>query len=380
MKLIQNARVISPGIDLPEANIVINDGEIISITEKEVNAENFDEVIDAYGMMAMPGFIDIHTHGAAGYDTCDGGTEAIRTFAKAKVAEGVTTLYPTTLTEPYEVLEGAMKGVAGYRETEEYCEIPGVHIEGPYINVDWKGAQNPDYVRDPDVEEIKKLHEIAPVGIVSLAPEAKNAPEFIRAMAEMGITTSGAHSGATYKDFLESKEAGMTHLTHFFNQMSPLHHRELGLVGSGLTDQDIKLELICDKIHVIPDMIQLVFNAKRVDQILLITDSMRASGLPDGNFKLGELEVNVKDGEARLLSGNLAGSTLKMNHGLRNVYEITGLPLSELVKISSWNQVESMNLGKLGKIEKGYRANIVLMDKDFEVQMTLVKGKKVYGV
>ena len=378
MKLIRNVRMISPDVDYKYANIIIDGETIKSIAEKEVNPDNFDDIIEGEGLMALPGFIDEHTHGAVGFDTCDGKYESIDKIAEARLKEGVTMFLPTTLTMPHEVLVAAAKAVAQYRENARWAEPPGLHIEGPFINCAYKGAQNPEYIRLPDTNEIKELNDITPVKIVTVAPEVEGALQFISDMREMGIVTSAGHSGATYAEFLAAKAAGLTHLTHFFNQMSPLHHREIGLVGAGFADNDIKIELICDKLHVKPDIIKIVFNTKPVDQIILITDSLLASGLPDGKYVMGGLEMFVKNREARLASGALMGSTLPYQFGLRNVHEITGMPLKELVKATSWNQAQSLGLQGVGKIEKGYKANIVLLDKQFNVMGTMVKGELRY--
>ena len=378
MKLIRNVRMISPDVDYKYANIIIDGETIKSIAEKEVNPDNFDDIIEGEGLMALPGFIDEHTHGAVGFDTCDGKYDSIDKIADARLKEGVTMFLPTTLTMPHEVLVAAAKAVAQYRENERWAETPGLHIEGPFINCAYKGAQNPEYIRLPDTNEIKELNDITPVKIVTVAPEVEGALQFISDMREMGIVTSAGHSGATYAEFLAAKAAGLTHLTHFFNQMSPLHHREIGLVGAGFADNDIKIELICDKLHVKPDIIKIVFNTKPVDQIILITDSLLASGLPDGKYVMGGLEMFVKNREARLASGALMGSTLPYQFGLRNVHEITGMPLKELVKATSWNQAQSLGLQGVGKIEKGYKANIVLLDKQFNVMGTMVKGELRY--
>lgn len=378
MKLIRNIRVISPDVDYKYANIIIDGEYIKSVTEKEVNPENFDDIIEGEGLIAFPGFIDEHTHGAIGYDICDGEYESVDKIAEARLKEGVTMFFPTTLTQPNEVLVKAAKAVAEYRKNERWAETPGLHIEGPYINCAYKGAQNPDYIRLPDTEEIKQLNDITPVKIVTVAPEVEGAIDFISDMREMGIVTSAGHSGATYADFIKAKAAGLTHLTHFFNQMSPLHHREIGLVGAGFADNDVKIELICDKLHVKPDIIKIVFNVKPVSQILLITDSLLAAGLPDGKYVMGGLEMILKNHEARLPSGNLMGSTLPYQYGLRNVHEITGIPLKELVKATSLNQAQSLGLHGVGKIEKGYKANIAILDDQFNVAGTMVKGRLLY--
>ena len=378
MKLIKNIRVISPDVDNRRANIIIDGENIKSIIEKDVNPENFDEIIDGEGLMAMPGFIDVHAHGAVSYDTCDGTGEAIDKIAEARLKEGVTMWLPTTLTVPYPEIEKATRAVAEYLKNPRWAEIPGMHIEGPFINIAMKGAQNPEYIKIPSADFIKQINDIAPVKIVTMAPEVEGALDFIREMKKMGIVTSAGHSSAKYSDFLEAKKAGLTNLTHFFNQMSPLHHREIGLVGAGLADNDVYIELICDRLHVISDIIKIVFNTKPVDQILLITDALLAAGLPDGEYVMGGLKMILKNREARLESGALMGSTLPFQYGRRNVYEITGLPLEQLVKCTSWNQANCLNLDSVGKLQKGYRANIAIMDPDFNVLGTMVRGELRY--
>ena len=378
MKLIKNIRIVSPDVDYKCANIIIEGENIKSVIEKEVNPENFDEIIDGEDLIAVPGFIDQHAHGAVGRDTCDGTPESIDKIAEARLKEGVTMWLPTTLTVPYPVIEKAVNAVAEYRKNPRWCETPGMHIEGPFINVAMKGAQNPEYIKFPDVSEIKKLNDLVPVKIITVAPEIEGAIPFIREMKKLGVVTSAGHSNATYADFLAAKKAGLTNLTHFFNQMSPLHHREIGLVGAGFADNDVNIELICDKLHVKADIIKIVFNTKSVDQIILITDALLASGLPDGEYEMGGLKMILKNREARLESGALMGSTLPYQYGLRNVYEITGLPLEQIIKCTSWNQANSLNIDNVGKIQKGYRANIAILDNDFNVMGTMVRGELRY--
>ena len=378
--IIRNCRLVSPGIDLDRATVEVADGRIRAVHgpgshPPPAGAREFD----ARGAMLLPGFIDIHTHGAMGADVCDGGVEAIRTIARAKLGEGVTTFFPTTLTLPHEPLAAAARAVAAYREAMEFARTPAMHIEGPFLNPRFIGAQNPAHVRPPDAAEIFALRELAPVGIVSVATEMPGGVEFVRAMTGAGITTSLAHTAATREDFLAAKAAGLTHLTHYCCQQSPLHHRALGVVGSGLLDDDVRLELICDTVHLNPDMIRLIFKLKPLRQLMLITDSMAASGLGDGVFDLGGLQVTVSGGVARLAPETLAGSTLKFSDGLKNVARLTGLPLSDLVATTSWNQAQSLGLAGFGKIEPGFHADLVLLDPDFTVQAVWVGGDQRFG-
>lgn len=374
--LIKNARLISPGVDLPGAAIEIRDGRITAVYEAGQPLPETETCMDAAGKVVMPGFIDMHTHGAMGFDFCDGTLEAVEAITEAKLREGVTTVLPTTLTASAEKLKQAAASVAEYIRNPRFAKTPGMHLEGPFISPKQLGGQNPACVRPPDMNEVRELNALVPIKIVSLAIEVDGALEMIRELNKMGIVPSAAHTGATHEQFKAAKAAGLKHLTHFCNQMSALHHREIGLVGSGLMDDNILLELICDKIHLCPDMIELIFKIKKTDQLALVTDSMSASWMPDGFYKLDILDVEVKNSVARLVSnGALAGSTLRLSRALKNVHEVTGIPLSTLVKTTSWNQACSLNLPNLGKIEPGYCADLVILDSDFVPVEVFVDGQ-----
>jgi N-acetylglucosamine-6-phosphate deacetylase len=374
--LLKHCRVVSPGREVPAGGVVIDDGRISSVFEGDPPPGAEGEFIDCGGATLVPGFIDIHTHGAMGADVCDGTLESVRRIAKHKLGEGVTTFFPTTLTLPHERLAAAARAVAAYQKNQEFAKTPAMHIEGPFLNAKFVGAQNPAFLRPPDAAEIFALRDIAPIALVSVATELPGGTEFVRAMTEAGITTSLAHTGATYAEFLAAKAAGLTHLTHFCCQMTPLHHRAFGVVGGGLLDDDVRIELICDRVHLHSELLELVFKVKPIRQLLLITDSIKASGLGDGEFDLGGMKAIVSGGVARLTADTLAGSTLSYNHGLRNVARITGRPLSELIATTSWNQAQSLHLPDVGRIESGFLADLALLDEDFEVQATWVAGER----
>ncbi|BCU77026.1 N-acetylglucosamine-6-phosphate deacetylase [Luteolibacter sp. LG18] len=375
--LIQNARIVSPDRDLENGALLLEDGRIAAVYEAGAELPAADTVIDAAGRIAMPGFFDIHCHGADGHDVCDNSLEAIRHIARKKLQEGVTTWLPTTLTQPQDKLEEIAGKIAEYMANPEFTRAPGVHVEGPFINKEKAGAQNPEYVRLPNFPELKAFHDIAPALIVSLAPEMPGALEVIREAKAHGITSSAAHTSSTAAHIAAAKDAGLTHLTHFGNAMTPLHHREIGVVGTGLMDDSIKIELICDTVHLAPDMLKLIFKLVPIDRILMITDSMAASWIGNGECMLGGLEVVVENDVARLKHGGaLAGSALLYNDGVKNVAAITGLPLSQIVKTTSWNQAQSLGLEGFGKLEPGFHADIVLLDSDFNVWKTLVGGEE----
>ncbi len=375
--LIANCHLISPDVDLPEASVLVEGDKIAGIYPPERLAPAADTVFDAAGAMLMPGFIDIHFHGAAGHDVTDGSVEAIERIAEAKLRDGVTSICPTTLTLPEDQLAASLRMVAEYAATPTFAKVAGVHLEGPFINCTCTGAQNPAFVRAPSIEEVKRLHAISPVSIVTFAVEEAGGIEFARQLAQLGIVGSCGHTAATYAQLAEAEQAGLRHLTHFCNQMTKLHHREIGCVGGGLLNDGLVVEMICDKIHLCPDMIRLAFKVKPADRIALVTDSMSATGLEDGDYSLGGLAVVVKDGAARLKSdGALAGSTLHLNAALKNAYEVTGLPLSQIVRATSLNQATSLGLKGLGKIEEGWTADLVLLDDAFAVQAVFVDGQR----
>lgn len=378
--LIKNARVISPGIDLSGAAIEICGKTIVAIHEAGSPLPSADVVIDVAGSMVMPGFIDIHSHGAGGFDVCDGSLEGIRTIAQCKLKEGVTTWLPTTLTLAQETLEDVCRVVAQYMENQEFVKTPGIHVEGPFVNPKCCGAQNPAFLQKPNFENLMRMHNIAPALLVSLAPEMEESIEFIRKATAMGIRCSAAHSAATYDQLMKAKAAGLTNMTHFCNQMTPLHHREIGMVGAGFLDDDLKMEHICDCIHLCPNMLRLIYKVANIDKLMMITDSMAASWLPDGESSLGGLPVVVENGAARIKeTGALAGSTLRYNVGVGNVARLSGRPLSEVVKATGWNQAQVLGLTDRGKIAPGYAADLAILDGDFNVTKTLVDGVVKFG-
>ncbi|MGB0991142.1 MAG: N-acetylglucosamine-6-phosphate deacetylase [Akkermansiaceae bacterium] len=374
--LITNAHIVSPDVEIEGGSIEIENGKITAVHNSDQPVADVDETIDAGGRYVMPGFVDIHSHGADGKDVCDNDVNSIRHIAQKKLQEGVTTWLPTTLTQPQGLLEDICGKCAEYMANQEFAKTPGLHVEGPFINRDKAGAQNPQHVREPNFPELKRLHDIAPALIVSIAPDVNGATDCIREAKSAGITSSAAHTASTYAQILEAKEAGLTHLTHYGNAMTGLHHREIGVVGAGLIDDDLKIELICDTIHLSEDMLKLIFKLKPIDQLLMITDSVCASWIGEGECQLGGLDVVVKDNVARLKEGGaLAGSTLRYNEGIANVSRLTELPLHQIIKATSWNQAQSLGLNGIGKLEAGFCADIAILDKEFNVWKTLVDGE-----
>ncbi len=377
--IITHATIVSPGWEIADGTIVIEDTTIRAVQGPHETLPEAEWCFDAHGAYVVPGFIDVHAHGAMGVEVTDiDNPLAVETIAKAKLAEGCTQFCPTTLTLSEEQLAATLKRIAAY--DNRYSRVLGVHLEGPYVNPACLGAQNPAYVRPFSVEEIQRLQALAPIAQITFAVELPGGCAFTAAMKAIGCVPSCGHSKATFHEFAQGYAQGLRHLTHFCNQMTPLHHRDIGLVGAGLFYDDVTVELICDRVHLAPEMIQLVFAKKPVASIQLITDSMRSSHLPDGPSSIGGLDVMVRNGEARLVSNNaLAGSMLRMNVALRNVFELTKHPLCDIIQTTSYNQAVEHGLGNCyGKIESGYCADLVVLDKKtFDVRQVVKEGALV---
>ena len=379
--LIKNAHVISPDVDMENATIVIEGSKIAAVTTRKVSEKGVTTVVDVGGQYVMPGFIDVHTHGALTYDFCDADPQAIFKLAEAKLAEGVTTFLPTTLTVSHEELLVAAGNAKKYDEAgQPYAKVPGIHLEGPFINVKCCGAQNPKFVRKPSIKEVKEIAKVYPVRQISYAVETEGGAKFAKDCLKMGVLPSCGHTAAKLKDLMAAYKNGLRHMTHFCNQMTPLHHREIGMVGAGFLIEDLNTEVICDKIHLCPDMLKLIFTRRNLAHVQMITDSLRCSHCKDGYaFEMGGLKVLLKNGEARLVEGgNLAGSTLWMGTGLKNVHEVTGIPLKDLVRTTAWNQAIEQGWGaELGKVEKGFTADLVVINpKKWNPSAVFVNGEQ----
>ena len=374
--LIQHCRIVSPGIDIPEGYLIFRDDRIEEVGHGSVSG-NFDREISGDGLIAAPGFIDIHSHGRSNYDFCDLTPEAFAAIGRDKRKDGVTGFLATSLSVSMEDLRELCRQAEVYRKNvTDGATLLGVHLEGPCFNPSCAGAQNPAFLRNPDIAMVDELHSISPVKKVSFSPELPGGLAFTKALAERGIMPSGGHSDADYECFEANRAAGMKHLTHFCNVMTPVHHLHFGMVGGGLLDEDVYVEIICDGIHLCDPMIRLIAKMKGAERIMLITDAMRASAMPDGDYTLGGLPVTVKNGKAVLKeNGRVAGSTLRYFQGFQRFARLSGLPLSEAIRAASWNQAESLKIPLRGKLEAGFFADIVLLDRGLNPVRTFVGGR-----
>ena len=381
--VVVNAHVVTPGKDLGVAAVRIADGRIAAVGT-DVSPTAGDQVIDAEGMLLMPGFVDIHSHGRSGCDFCDATDEAFGTIGRDKLKDGVTGFLATGLTRPEEELAELCRCAERYKAKGEGATCLGIHLEGPFFNGEMAGAQNPAYLKKPDAAFVERLDAISPVKKVSLAPELEGAEDCIRALAAKGIVTSGGHSDADYDTFERARLAGMTHLTHFCNAMMPIHHLRPTMVTGGLLADDVFVEIITDGVHLSDPMIRLIAKAKGPDRVMVITDAMCAAGCPDGMYTLGGLRVRVADGCARLADvpydpksvvSNVAGSVALFCDCFRRFVRVTGWPLEEAVKVAGYNQCRSLGISDRGEIAVGQVADLVITDGDLVPQRTIVEGE-----
>lgn len=382
-KIILGNKIITPCRIIKNGIIVINDGLIEYVGEERERGLN--SYSNFYrGEYIVPGFIDIHCHGGNGYDTMDSTQDALEEISKFKAKNGCTGFLATTVTSSMKDTTKALKNVNGYKKKfpKEGAEILGIHLEGPFINAKQKGAQREDLIMPPSIERVKKFISEAGgiIKIVTYAPELDTDFKFTSFLNSKGIIPSVGHSFADYKIIISALKFGLKSSSHIFNQMKGIHHREPGTVGAILTEENLFAEIIADCVHVHPAIINLLIRAKGVDKIILITDAMRATGLQDGVYDLGGLEVMVKNNEARLESGNLAGSTLTMNNSIKNMVRKIGINIEESVRMASLNPARLLGLDKdRGSLTPGKRADIAVLDDNFQVICTIKKGKVIYS-
>jgi N-acetylglucosamine-6-phosphate deacetylase len=327
----------------------------------------------------IPGFVDIHTHGAVGVDVMDADPQGILKMAEFLVTHGVTSFLPTTTTLDIESTIKAIKAIEEARTINKNgAKIIGVHLEGPFINPKYKGAQNEQFIIEPTREVLEKLIREDIIRLVTIAPELPGAEEAIKILKERGINVSMGHSDASYDDSIKGMISGATQVTHLFNGMRPFHHREPGIIGAALAEDTIKCQLIADGIHLHFGTIRMVFRAKGYKNIILISDSMSATGLSDGNYELGGLKVSVRSGAPRLPDGKLAGSTLTLDIAVKNIVTKAHVPLPIVSKTASKIPAESINEFDIGEFSYGKKADIVVIDKSFKVIRTYVDGRAIY--
>lgn len=329
--------------------------------------------IDEKAKYIVPGFIDRHTHGGYGVDYMDGDIEGNEKLLDLLPSEGITTVLPTTLTQSEDKINESVNNVLLANSMTKHNNI---HLEGPYLSLDKIGAQNPEYIQMPNTRLIDNLPDN--IKMVSYAPELDENYKFLKYLASKNIVGSIVHSNSLASELVEHNKRGLKNFSHFYNGSSGYTHRSPGVVNAGLGLDYVFLELICDGHHIDPFVVKTTYKLKGIDSIVLITDSMRAKGLQDGEYDLGGQTVVLSNGTVRLQSGSLAGSVLKMNEAVRNFHNYTNCPLGEAFYAASTNVALSLGLMDIGKLEEGLKADIVVLDENLNVLQTFIEGQKVF--
>ncbi|MDD3278606.1 MAG: N-acetylglucosamine-6-phosphate deacetylase [Lachnospiraceae bacterium] len=341
------------------------------------SAASESTVLDADGLYAIPGLTDVHFHGCAGYDFCDGTEEAIQAIADYELANGVTSMVPATMTYGEEKLTEIAKAAKAHRN-EKGARLLGINMEGPFISMEKKGAQNPAYIHTPDIDMFRRIQAASGnlVKLVDIAPEEAHSMDFIEELKdEVGISI--AHTTADYETASLALEKGARQITHLYNAMPPFSHRAPGVIGAAFDHPHTRVELICDGIHIHPSVVRATFQLFGDDRVILISDSMMATGLEDGDYALGGQAVKVTGPRATLADGTIAGSATNLLNCLRTAVLRMNVPLKSAVKAAAVNSAKAAGIyDHYGSIETGKAADLLLLDKDLQL-VHIIQGGKV---
>lgn len=369
--IIKNVQVFGEDKSFTPGEIRIKDGLFVETADTDT------EVIDGEGCFAIPGLVDIHFHGCVGDDFCDASLEAIAHMAEYEASIGVTSICPATMTLPEEELHQIMK-TAGAYQGQTGAKLVGINMEGPFISPKKKGAQAADHIRRCDVELFRKLQEESGglIKLVDIAPENEGAMEFIDVVKDE-VVVSIAHTMADYDTASEAFARGASHVTHLYNAMPPLSHRDPGVIGAARDAEECHAELICDGVHIHPSVVRATFEMFGPERMILISDSMRATGLTDGQYTLGGQDVFVKGPKATLADGTIAGSATNLMGCLKVAVQEMGIPLEDAIACATMNPAKEIGIyDRCGSIAPGKAADLVLLDQDLNVKAVYVDGKR----
>lgn len=380
MKGFKNVNVYVENEGIIKRDVAVENGKIAEIG---INLDITEAFPCGKDCVVLPGFIDEHIHGANGADAMDGTNEALSAISEAIAAEGTTSYLATTMTQSEQNIKAALSAVKNYREKNDDCgaRLIGVHLEGPFISEKHVGAQPLTYLSEPKTDLFDEYYKASgnSIKIVTLAPEEPNAKLLITDLIKKGVHPSAGHTDAGYNDVKSAMDIGLDCVTHTYNAQRGVHHREIGTVGAALLEDELYAEAICDLVHLSAPAVKLLIKNKPKDKLILITDSMRAKYLPDGESELGGQKVLVKNGEARLENGALAGSILKMNDAIKNLVLKLGVPFTDAVDYASANPAKHLNMfNEIGSIKKGKRADFCVLSEEFDVMLTVRDGKVIY--
>lgn len=376
-KLVLSGNIITKEKIIEKGILTIENGKITSITSNYIFRTKVD--YDLEENYISPGFIDVHIHGCIGKDFLNCKYNDLEEIALFLAKKGVTSFVPTIATAPLEEMREALEKIERYiRNQKSGAKILGIHLEGPFLNPKYKGAQREDCIIKPNLKILKDL--LSPnLRIMTLAPEIEGSFEIIKYLANKKIVVSAGHTDASLEVMEKATKLGLSHITHLFNGMRPLHHREPGIVGLSLVDDRVSVEIIADGFHLAEIILQMVCKIKPKDKVLLVTDAMMAAGLKDGEYSLAGQKVVVKDGKATLESGSLAGSTLTMDRAVKNIKEKAKLKIEEAVSMASYSPARLLGIEeRKGTLEIGKDADITVFDQNLNIKMTIIEGNIIY--
>lgn len=336
-----------------------------------------DSVIDFSGKYVAPGLVDTHIHGLLGADVMDNTFESINTISKGLLKYGVTSFLPTTLTDSIDTLSDSIENISNNYYKVEGAKIQGIYLEGPFFTEKYKGAQSEKYFKDPDINILKSWQKKSKnlIRKIAIAPERKGSIEFTKYATKNNISVSLGHSSAKFEQVEQVVNSGAKVFVHTYNGMSPLNHREPGMVGAAMSLKDTYAELICDGHHVSPIAAKIMMDVKSRNNIALITDCMRAGAMDDGDYTLGKFNVNVKNGVARLSNGSLAGSVLTMDNAVKNIVDWNISTLEDAIKMATYIPALSCNIDNVcGSLCQGIDADFIVIDNDFNIHETYING------
>lgn len=384
--IIKNIKIYQPDQTFVPGVIITEDDHIKEVyTEREaVESTASQQVLDGQGCYCIPGMIDLHFHGCKGADFCDGTREVLDTISQFEASIGVTAISPATMTLPVEKLEQILENAADYRDLQEKkqtiwgADLVGVNMEGPFISKVKKGAQDEKNIIPCDVSIYKKFQKAARglVKFVGIAPEESDCSDFIKEVKEE-VSVSLAHTNADYDTAMEAFDLGADHAVHLYNAMPPFHHRNSGVIGAVSDSPHVMAELICDGIHIHPSVVRATFQMMGAERMILISDSMRATGMPDGSYTLGGLDVNVRGNRATLASdGALAGSATTLPDCVRIAVKKMGIPLETAIACATIHPAKSLKIDdRYGSIEEGKKADLVLWDEELRLKKVIKDGQ-----